>query len=93
MDPDPDPALRAAAAIAHRIDTRDIIPGQRLRPDHLATQYQVPDAITRAAITTLLEHGYLTDVDGRIEAAQRQVTTGVFLTRASEEYRRPDERC
>ena len=66
---------------------------QQLHPDCLATQYQVPQAIIYAAITTLLEHGYLASTDGRVEAAQRQVTTGVFLPERSEQYRRSHERC
>jgi hypothetical protein len=79
----PDPGMRAAAAIAHRIATGDITPGQQVDPARLAADYQVPGGVIGAAIAVLVEHGYLTDCDGRIEAADRQVTTGAYLQQHS----------
>jgi hypothetical protein len=74
-----EPHLRAAAAISHRIATGDIAYGQRVDPGRLAADYRVPGDVIGAAITVLLEQGYLTDCDGRVEAAERQVTTEVYL--------------
>jgi hypothetical protein len=79
----PEPHLRLAAAVAHRIATGDIAYGQQVHPGGLAADYQVPDGVIDAAITVLLEDGYLTDCDGRVEAAERQVTTGVYLQQHS----------
>jgi len=35
-----------------------------------------------------LSHGYLTDCDGRIEAAERQVTTGAYLQQYTRSWER-----
>jgi hypothetical protein len=76
-----EPHLRAAAAIAHRIAAGNIAYGQQVDPGRLAGDYQVAGGVIEAAIAVLLEHGYLTDCDGRVEAAERQVTTGAYLRR------------
>jgi hypothetical protein len=87
----PEPHLRAAAAIAHRIETGDIIPGQQLHPGLLAVGYQVGEQVIGAAITTLIEHGHATIAGGRIEAAERKAGTGQYLREYYLRYARHDQ--
>jgi hypothetical protein len=76
-----EPHLRLAAAVAHRIATGEIAYGQRVDPGQLAADFQVLGGVAGAAITVLVGVGFLTDCGGRMEAAERQVTTGVYLRR------------
>src|SRR5258708_7220408 len=76
-------ARRGGAAIADRIASGEMACGQRVDPGRMAADYRVRGGVIDAAIAVLLEHGYLSDCDGRIEAAERQVTTGAYLQQHS----------